>query len=170
MNSYHIIIGNVCSLLAMGTDAVSSVQKTAKRVLWVQTLSQLIYFVGTIVLKGYSGAVQNAVSIARNLAAIKKINSKIIEWTLVVLGVALGLFFNNLGWLGLLPVVANLQYTLCVFRFKDKERMLKLSFLISVVLFGIFNLVIHNVVGFCTNMTVALTTAVYLLKKQPENA
>ncbi len=166
MNSYHVIIGNVCSLLAMGTDAVSSVQKTAKRVLWIQTLSQLIYFVGTIVLKGYSGAVQNAVSIARNLVAIKKISSKIIEWTLVVLGVALGLFFNNLGWLGLLPVVANLQYTLCVFRFKDKERMLKLSFLISVVLFGIFNLAIHNVVGFCTNMAVALTTAGYLLKKQ----
>ena len=166
MDRVNIIIGNVCSLLAMGTDAISSAQKTAKRVLWVQTLSQVIYFVGTVVLKGYSGAVQNLVSIARNLVAIKNIKSKIVEWFLVVLGVILGLFFNNLGWIGLLPVVANLQYTIGVFRFKDNELALKVSFLISVTLFGIFNLAILNFVGFCTNMAVAITTAIYLVKKR----
>lgn len=166
MDRVNIIIGNVCSLLAMGTDAISSAQKTAKRVLWVQTLSQVIYFVGTVVLKGYSGAVQNLVSIARNLVAIKNIKSKIVERFLVVLGVILGLFFNNLGWIGLLPVVANLQYTIGVFRFKDNELALKVSFLISVTLFGIFNLAILNFVGFCTNMAVAITTAIYLVKKR----
>ena len=165
MDSVNIVVGNVCSLLAMGTDTISSTQKTANRVLWVQTLSQLIYFIGTIVLKGYSGAVQNAVSIFRNLAAIKKINSKIVEWSFVVLGVALGLFFNNLGWVGLLPVVANLQYTLSVFRFKDNERALKIAFLISVVMFSIFNLALLNFVGFCTNLAVAVATAINLLKR-----
>ena len=165
MDSVNIVVGNVCSLLAMGTDTISSTQKTANRVLWVQTLSQLIYFIGTIVLKGYSGAVQNAVSIFRNLAAIKKINSKIVEWSFVVLGVALGLFFNNLGWIGLLPVVANFQYTLAVFRFKDNERALKIAFLISVAMFGVFNLALLNFVGFCTNMTVAVATAINLFKR-----
>ena len=167
MNNINIIIGNICSLLAMGTDTISSAQKTAKRVLWMQTLSQLIYFIGTVALKGYSGAVQNAISIVRNLVAIKKINNKLLEWTFVVLGVVLGLFFNNLGWIGLLPVVANLLYTLGVFRFKDNERALKLAFLISVTLFGIFNLALFNFVGFCTNMAVAVATAINLLKKRP---
>ena len=167
MNSINIVIGNVCSLLAMGTDAISSSQKTAKRVLWVQNLSQLIYCVGTLVLKGYSGSVQNVVSIVRNLVAIKNVNSKLVEWILVALGVVLGLCFNNLGWIGLLPVVANLQYTISVFRFKDNERALKISFVIAVLMFAVFNLAILNVVGLFSNLFVAITTTIFLLKKKP---
>lgn len=166
MNNVNIIIGNVCSLLAMGTDTISSTRKTAKGVLWVQTLSQLFYFIGTIVLKGYSGAVQNGVSILRNLVAIRNINSKVLEWILVFLAVALGLLFNNLGWIGLLPVVANLQYTLSVFRFKDNERALKISFMISIATFAVFNIFILNFVGFCTNMFVAVTTLIFLIRSK----
>lgn len=165
MDSINILIGNVCSLLAMGTDAISSAQKTAKRVLWVQSLSQLIYGIGAVVLKGYSGAVQNAVSIVRNLVAIRKIDSKILEWALVFLGVLLGIVFNNLGWIGFLPVVANVQYTVAIFRFQDNERALKISFFISLVMFALFNLAIFNIVGFCTNLVVAVTTMLFLLKK-----
>ena len=105
----NIILGNACSLLAMITDSVSSTRKTAKGVLLVQSLSQLIYCIGTILLKGYSGAVQNAVSILRNFIAIRKIESRLLEWMLVFLGVALGLGFNNLGLIGYLPVIANLE-------------------------------------------------------------
>ena len=79
MNTISVILGNGCSLLAMVTDSISSTRKTAKGVLLVQSLSQLIYCIGTILLKGYSGAVQNAVSILRNLVAIRKIESKVLE-------------------------------------------------------------------------------------------
>ena len=43
------IIGNICSLLAMGSDSISATRKTARGVLWMQTLSQLFYLIGTIV-------------------------------------------------------------------------------------------------------------------------
>ena len=162
------IIGNLCSLLAMGTDAISSTRKTAKAMLWMQTLSQVIYCIGTIALKGYSGAVQNVVSILRNLVAIRKISSAVVEWTLLGLGVVLGLAFNNLGLVGLLPVVANLQYTLAVFRFKDRERALKIAFLISVGLFAIFNLAIYNIVGMLSNSAVCVTTAIALIKTRKQ--
>ena len=163
MGTFSIITGNICSILAMITDSISSTQKTAKRVLWVQTLSQLIYCIGTIVLKGYSGAVQNAVSILRNLVAIRKIESKVITWALVLLGVVLGLAFNNLGFMGLLPVIANFQYTLAVFRFKDNEKALKISFCISIAMFAVFNLAIYNAVGFVTNSIVLVTTLINLI-------
>lgn len=166
MNGVNLIIGNVCSLLAMGTDAISAAQKTAKRLLWVQIISQLIYCTGSIILKGYSGAVQNVISTVRNLVAIKNIKSKALEWILVVLGVVLGLVFNNLGWVGLLPVIANLQYTLAVFYFKEDERALKKAFLIVTIMFAIFNLAIYNFVGFCTNIVLCITTAIFLLKKK----
>ena len=164
MNEIHLIIGNVCSLLAMVTDSVSSTRKTAKGVLLVQNLSQLIYFIGTVVLKGYSGAVQNAVSILRNFVAIRDIRSKYVEWALVGLGVVLGLAFNNLGFMGLLPVIANFQYTIAVFRFQDNERALKISFAIAVGMFAVFNIAIFNVVGVVSNSVVFVTTLAVLLK------
>lgn len=49
MNSINLLVGNVCSLLAMVTDSVSAAQKTVKRVLLIQCISQLIYCTGTIV-------------------------------------------------------------------------------------------------------------------------
>ena len=164
MNEINLIIGNVCSLLAMVTDSVSSTRKTAKGVLLVQSLSQLIYFIGTVVLKGYSGAVQNAVSILRNFVAIRDIRSKYVEWALVGLGVVLGLAFNNLGFMGLLPVIANLQYTIAVFRFQDNQRALKISFAIAVGMFAVFNIAIFNVVGVVSNSVVFVTTLAVLLK------
>ena len=164
MNEIHLIIGNVCSLLAMVTDSISSTRKTAKGVLLVQSLSQLIYFIGTVVLKGYSGAVQNAVSILRNFVAIRDIRSKYVEWALVGLGVVLGLAFNNLGFMGLLPVIANLQYTIAVFRFQDNQRALKISFAIAVGMFAVFNIAIFNVVGVVSNSVVFVTTLAVLLK------
>jgi len=168
MNSVSLIIGNLCSLLAMITDSISATRKTPKGVLLVQSLSQLIYCIGTVVLKGYSGAVQNAVSILRNFVAIRNIENKILEWALALLGVVLGIGFNNLGLMGLLPVIANFQYTLAIFRFKDNERALKISFLISVGMFALFNVAIYNAVGVVSNSVVLISTAVNLVKSRKQ--
>ena len=169
MISANIIIGNLCSLLAMGTDTLSGAQKTTKRMLWVQNISQTFYCIGAAALHGYSGAVQNVVSILRNFAGIKKIESKLITWALVVLGVVLGIVCNNLGWVGLLPVIANLQYSLVVFCLRGNERALKVSFLVSALMFSIFSFVILNFVGVITNLVVAVSTGIFLLKQRKKN-
>ena len=166
MNVIGVILGNACSLLATVTDAISSTRKTAKGVLLVQSLSQLIYCVGTILLKGYSGAVQNAVSLIRNFVAIRRIESRALEWFLVTLGVVLGIAFNNLGLVGYLPVIANLQYTLAVFKFKDNERALKISFAVCIAMFAVFNGAIYNIVGVCSNLFLLATTLLVLFRQK----
>jgi len=161
-----LVIGNLCSLLAMITDSISSTRKTAKGVLMVQNISQLIYCIGSIVLRGYSAAVQNAVSFFRNLAAMREKQSKWLEYTLIVMGVVLGIAFNNRGVGGLLPVIGNLQYSIAVFRFQDNERALKISFSIAVFTFVVFNAVLLNIVGVISNTVVLISTIVYLCKKK----
>ena len=76
-----------------------------------------------------------------------------------------GLYFNNRGIVGLLPVIANSEYSIAIFRFKDNERALKISFLVCIVLFSIFNAYIMNYVGVVTNGVVFVSTAAFLLKK-----
>ena len=162
----HLIIGNGFTLFAMLSDSFSSTRKTAKGVLWVQNLSQVFYIISSLALGGYSAAVQNAVSIVRNLCAIRGFSPKWLQWTLVVLGVVLGVYCNNLKWIGLLPVVSNFLYTLAVFRYSDNERALKWAFLIVVIMFAVFNAFIWNVVGVFSNSAVGISLLVSLLKKK----
>lgn len=166
----EVIVGNICSLGAMVTDSISGTRKTRAQMLAVQIISQLFYGAGSIILKGYSSTAQNLVAILRNLAAMKNIKSKTVEWVLILLGVALGLIFNNRGLLGILPVAANLEYSVAVFKFKNNEKGLKLAFIINMLAYSVFSFAIMNYVGFAANIVVAVTTAVALIKNRHDQA
>ena len=148
----------------MITDSISGTRKKHRQILAVQIISMLFYAAASIVLKGYSGTVQNAVGILRNLAAMKNIKSKLVEWILIVLGVVLGIVFNNRGLLGWLPVIANLEYSIAVFRFRQDARGLKYAFIINMLMFAIFNIAIMNYVGAASCAVVIATTVISLIK------
>ena len=164
MDNISLLLGNGCSLLATLCNMFASTRKTARGVLLVQSLGQAFYFACAIFLKGYSGAVQNAMSIVRNFVALGKKQRKWVELTLVAAAVVLGMVFNNRGLAGWLPIVGNLEYSLAVFRFRDNQRMLKAALVVSLVIFIAFNVVIGNVVGIVADSVVVVTTLVDLWK------
>nr|MCR5089749.1 YgjV family protein [Oscillospiraceae bacterium] len=123
------------------------------------------YGASSIVLKGYSSTAQNVVAIFRNLAGMKNVKSKALEWVLILAGVVLGVIFNNRGLLGWLPIVANLEYSVSVFRFKDNEKALKLAFIINMVIYAVFGAVIMNYVGVLSCSVISVTTAISLIKE-----
>lgn len=160
----HLIAGNLCSLLGMGADMVSASRKSAKGVLWMQTLGQVLYTLSCIFFQGYSAVVQHAVSVVRNLVAIRGVQSKTVEWILVGLAFVLGVVFNNLGVVGWLPVLANFEYSLAVFRFKDNAIALKKALLLTLALYGAFNFSIGNYVGVLSNAIVFASALIFLMK------
>lgn len=164
MGMNELIIGNVCSLCAMVTDSVSATRKKTNEMLGIQIISQFFYGAGTIILKGYSSTAQNVVAILRNLAAMKQVKSKLVGWGLVTLSVVLGVAFNNRGLLGWLPIIANLQYSIVIFLFQGNGVALKLSYLVSLLMYAVFCFVILNYVGVAGNLIVAVTTTVSLLR------
>ena len=165
MDTKEIIVGNVCSLCAMVSDSIAGTRKRRSQILGIQIISQFFYAAGAIILKGYSSAAQNAVAVLRNLAGIKNVKSKAIEWSLILLGVALGAVFNNRGILGWLPIAANFMYSVAIFRFKDDERRLKLVLIVNLLMYSAFSLVIQNYVGAAANTVVAVVTAISLIKE-----
>lgn len=165
MNVSSLIAGNLCSLLGMFCDSFSASRKTARGVLIWQSLGQVVFGLSSFILKGYSGAVQSVVSLLRNTVAIANIKNRYVEWCLVGLGIVFGLYFNNLGFVGLLPIIANTEYSIAVFRFKNNERALKTCFLVCIALFAVFNAYIMNYVGVITNGVVFVSTLVFLIKK-----
>ena len=169
MTEISIIIGNLFSLCAMISDSISSTRKKHREIMAVQIISQFFYGASSIVLKGYSSTAQNLVAVFRNLAAMKNIRSKTLEWSLILAGVVLGIVFNNRGLLGWLPIIANLEYSIAVFKLRDNEKLLKITFIINMIMYAVFSAVIMNYVGVLSCVVIAVTTAVSLLKAEKES-
>ena len=169
MTQTAIIVGNLLTLCAMISDSISGTRKKHSEMMAVQIVSQFFYGASSIVLKGYSALAQNIVAVFRNYAAMKNVKSKVLEWTLVFAGVVLGILFNNRGIMGWLPIVANFEYSVAVFKFKDKERLLKVAFIINSIMFGVFNAYLMNYVGVMSCMIVTTTTLVHLIKTRKKD-
>ena len=171
----NIIIGNVCSFLAMCMDSIGSSRKTARAMLFFQSMSQVFMATGAIFLGAYSAAVQNVVSFFRNMRAATDKGGKWLEWLFLAIAVVVGVYCNfwlpnTIGiWIGMIPILANVGYSLAVYFFGTDEFKLKFAFLLTNVVFGFFNLMIQNYVGFCTCVVVATTTAVFLIKSHKDS-
>lgn len=148
----------------MISDSISGTRKKYKEIMAVQIVSQFFYAASSIALKGYSSTVQNVVAVFRNLAAMKNIKSKALEWVLILAGVVLGIIFNNRGLLGWLPVIANLEYSISVFKLKDNEKYLKIAFIINMVMYAVFSAAIMNYVGVASCTAIAGTTLISLIR------
>lgn len=166
MTETAIIIGNILSLCATASDSISGTRKKHGQMMYIQIVSQFFYGASSIVLKGYSSTAQNIVAVFRNFAAAKNVKSKVLEWILIAAGVVLGVVLNNRGLLGWLPIVANLEYSIAVFRFKDNQTALKLAFIINMVMYAAFSLVIMNYVGAASCSVIMVTTAVSLIREK----
>ena len=168
----NVLIGNFCSFVAMCMDSIGSSRKTARLMLFFQSLSQIAMATGAVFLGAYSAAVQNVVSFFRNMRAATNKGGKWLEWVFLAIAVVVGVYCNfwltnTIGvWIGMIPIVANVGYSLAVYFFGDDEFKLKIAFLLTNVVFGFFNLMIKNYVGFCTCVVVATTTAIFLGKSR----
>ena len=170
MTQTAIIVGNLLTLCAMISDSISGTRKKHSEMMAIQIVSQFFYGASSIVLKGYSALAQNIVAVFRNYAAMKNVKSKVLEWVLVFAGVALGVIFNNRGLMGWLPIVANFEYSVAVFKLKDRERLLKVAFIINAIMFGVFNVYLMNYVGLVSCIIVAITTSVHLIKTRKKDS
>ena len=162
----NVIIGNAASAGAMVTDSISGAVKTQKKILLMQTVSQFFYMASSIVLKGYSATVQNAVAVARNLVAIKGTKSRTVEFILIAAPVILGFFFNNRGVVGLLPVMANLEYSVAVFRYSAEPVKLKIAFIVCNAMYTVFNFAVLNFVGGISGVVIFATTLISVIKSR----
>lgn len=162
----NIILGNIASLLSCLLDSFSATRKNKKDMLKIQCLSVLVYTIANSFLKAYSAVVQNVCALVRNILATKGIENKTIEYIIIAASLFFGIYFNNLGLIGLLPVFANVEYSICMFVLKGNVKGLKLSFLICNICFIILNLYIKNYVGFVFTTVIVLSTTISLLKNK----
>lgn len=106
----YIIIGNIIALVASLLMVYSGVIKQKKKILYVQTIQISLSILSNIVLGGIVGAIINGLSCIRNILCYKDklgLKEKII---ITILALILSLRFNNLGMVGVLPLISTITY------------------------------------------------------------
>ena len=116
--------------------------KQKKKILYFQTVQIGMSVVSNIILDGITGAIINALSMIRNILCYKNklgLKEKII---ITILAIILTFKFNNLGYIGLLPLISTVSY-IWLMNIKD-VRKFKLLIIFTMLMWLIYYVVIKS--------------------------
>ena len=158
----QIIIGNIIALIASILMTFSGLQKSKKKILFIQIIQIFLTIISNLVLGGYTGAIVNAISLIRDILLYKDkvgVKEKII---LIIFAIGLSIAFNNLGLIGLLPLIATVTYML----FMDTKDVIKFKILIiiSMILWFIYDLTIKSYTSSVFDILSALTHLIAIIQ------
>ena len=137
-----IIIGNIIALIASILMVYSGMLKQKKKILYFQTVQIGMSVVSNIILGGITGAIINALSMIRNILCYKNklgLKEKII---ITILAIILTFKFNNLGYIGLLPLISTVSY-IWLMNIKDVKKF-KLLIIFTMLMWLIYDVVIKS--------------------------
>lgn len=137
-----LILGNIIALIAASLSVVIGIIKSKKKVLFTQTIQYITYATADFLLGGITGAITNLIGIFRNVLCYKEKLNKIMIILIILISTILTLIFNNLGFIGLLPLFNNIVYTLFI-NVKD-ELKFKILILTQMILWLIYDLTINS--------------------------
>lgn len=158
-----IIIGNIIALIASLIMVYTGILKNKKKIIYFQTVQIGLFVVSNLVLGGISGAIINAISIVRNILCYKEkldLKGKII---ITILSVVLTLAFNNLGFIGLLPLISTVSY-IWFMDIKD-IKIFKLLFSFTNLLWFIYDIIIKSYTSAVFDFATIVANIVSILKK-----
>ena len=147
-----VLFANILTLIAQLVSFYASTRKNKNQVLFFQNIFLLIISVASYLLKGYSAIITNVVCVIRNCLSMRGISSRWITYGLILFSVIFGTIVNRNGYLGYLPILANIIQTLAVLNEKAGVRRVKISFGIACLLWTAFNWSIKSYVGSFFNL------------------
>ena len=138
----QVVIGNIIALIASILMVLAGLQKKKKKILFIQIIQIALSVISNLVLGGYTGAIINALSCVRDILCYKDKMGTKEKIIIIILAVGLSLAFNNLGWIGLLPLIATVVYILFMST-KDVVKF-KLLIIFSMIMWLLYDLYIKS--------------------------
>lgn len=158
----QIFIGNIVALVASIIMVYSGYLKQKNKILYAQTMQIGLSVLSNIILGGITGAIINAISCVRNILCYKEKLNNITKIILIVLATILSLKFNNLGIIGLLPLISTITYILLM----NIKNVIKFKCLIifTMILWCYYDLYIQSYTSACFDFVCILVNVVAIIQ------
>ncbi len=157
-----IIIGNIIALIASLLMVYSGIIKQKKKILYVQTIQIGLLVVSNMVLGGIVGAIINALSCIRNILCYQDRLGLKEKLVITVLATFLSIKFNNLGLIGLLPLISTITYLWLM----NTKNLIKFKGLVifTMILWFIYDLTIKSYSSTVFDLMTAITNTYTIIK------
>ena len=133
----NIIIGNIISFVAAVLLGLSCWSKNPKRVFIYQFIENLFLSLSSLVFGSYSAAVSTLLSTVKSFIIVKGRYKKKTMIFFVISIAVLGVLTNTKGLIGLLPVIATVQFTYCNYKLTSIKG-IKWTFIINLLIWDIY--------------------------------
>lgn len=159
----NIIIGNVISLIAGIFIILSMWVNDEKQAYKYQFWNAFILIISSVFFFSWTGVTTMAIAATRN--AMVYYDRLTSYWTVffIVISVVLGLMVNTMGFVGLLPIIAIIQITLCNYYLKSIKT-IKTSFIVNSLIYVVYFLAILDFSSATIESVTALIGLISLAK------
>ena len=139
----NIIIGNAISLIAGIFILLSMWVNDEQEAYKHQFLNAFILMISSVFFLSWTGVVTMAIAASRNAFVYK--DKFTFNWAIffVIVSVVVGFAVNTMGIVGILPIIALVQLTLCNYYLKTIKP-IKISFIVNSAIYVVYFLAIWD--------------------------
>ena len=161
--AFNIIIGNVISFIAGIFIILSMWVNDEKQAYKYQFLNAFILMISSVFFLSWTGVTTMAIAVSRNAMVYK--DKLTMNWTIffIVISVVMGLLVNTMGFVGLLPIIAIIQITLCNYYLKTIKP-IKIGFIVNSAIYIVYFLAILDFASATIESITALIGVVALVR------
>lgn len=163
----NILIGNIISAVASVFLAVSCVVNDKRKAYFCQLMESLFLVISSVFFFAWVRLITQALAVARNYLVMNEKFTARLMWAFTIVGTMIGLIINTEGWLGLMPIVATIQLTLCNYYCRSLKAT-KWGFLVNVLIWGTYSFLILDFAYGAANAAIAIAGFVSLWKLYQE--
>lgn len=140
----NIIVGNVISLIAGIFIILSMWVNDEKKAYKYQFWNAFILMISSVFFFSWTGVTTMAIAASRN--AMVYYEKLTFYWTVffIIVSVVLGLLVNTMGIIGILPIAAIVQITLCNYYLKSIKT-IKTGFIVNSLIYIVYFLAIWDI-------------------------
>jgi len=151
----NIIVGNIISFIAGIFLILSMWVNDEKEAYKHQFLNAFILMISSVFFLSWTGVTTMAIAATRNIFVYK--DRLTLKWTVffIILSVGMGLMVNTMGLIGLLPIIAIVQITICNYVLKS-IKWIKLSFIVNEIFYIIYFIAIFDFSSSAIELVTAL--------------
>ena len=161
--AWNILVGNAISLVAGVFIILSMWVNDEKQAYKYQFLNAFILMISSVFFLSWTGVTTMAIAATRNAMVYK--DKLTFNWTIffIIISIVLGLLVNTMGFVGLLPIIAIIQITLCNYYLKSIKT-IKSSFIVNSAIYVIYFLAILDFSSAIIESVTALIGIVSLVR------
>lgn len=159
----NIVIGNIISLVAGVFIILSMWVNDEKKAYKYQFLNAFILIISSVFFLSWTGVVTMAIAASRN--AMVYFDKLTFNWTIffIVISIILGLLVNTMGIVGILPIIAIVQISLCNYYLKTIKP-IKTSFIVNSAIYVAYFLAIWDISSATIESVTAIIGIISLFK------